>query len=110
MPEAQYNLGSIYLDGLGVVQNFSKAFSNFLLSAENGFEMSQYKLSLMFLNGWGTDKDKIKAFMWVNIAASKNHEQSIKKRDELLKILSIKDVQRGQELSLACFEKKLKNC
>ena len=29
---------------------------------------------------------------------------------ELLKTLSIKDVQRGQELSLACFEKKLKNC
>ena len=110
MPEAQYNLGSIYLDGLGVVQNFSKAFSNFLLSAENGFEMSQYKLSLMFLNGWGTNADKIKAFMWVNIAASRNHEKSIKKRDELLKILSIKDVQRGQELSLACFEKKLINC
>ena len=63
MPEAQYNLGSIYLDGLGVVQNFSKAFSNFLLSAENGFEMSQYKLSLMFLNGWGTDTDKIKALI-----------------------------------------------
>ena len=110
MGEAQYNLGSIYLDGLGVVQNFSKAFSNFLLSAENGFEMSQYKLSLMFLNGWGTDIDKIKAFMWVNIASSRNHEQSIKKRDELLKILSTKDVQKGQELSLVCFEKKLKNC
>ena len=72
--------------------------------------MSRYRLSLMFLNGWGTDRAKIKAFMWVNIAASRNHEQSIKKRDELLKILSTKDVQRGQELSLACFEKKLKNC
>ena len=48
--------------------------------------------------------------MWVNIAASRNHEPSIKKRDELLKILSTKDVQKGQELSLACFEKKLKNC
>ena len=34
-----------------------------LLSAENGFEMSQYKLSFMFLNGWGTDADKIKAFI-----------------------------------------------
>ena len=80
------------------------------MSAENGFVKSQHKLSIMFLNGWGIEKDKIKAFMWVNIAASRNHEKSIKKRNELLKILSIKDVQRGQELSLACFEKKLKNC
>ncbi len=92
------------------MQNFKKAFINYLLSAEKGLEMSQYKLSLMFLNGWGTEVDKIKAFMWANIAASKNHEKAIIKRDELLKILSSKDVERGQDLSLACFEKKLKNC
>ncbi len=104
MPEAQYNLGSIYLDGSGVVQNFSKAFSNFLLSAENGFEMSQYKLSLMFLNGWGTDTDKIKAFMWINIAASGNHEPSIKKRDELMKILC----KHSGGIKLLLLDKKLK--
>ena len=94
----------------GSSSNFKKAFANYLLSAEKGFEMSQYKLSLMFLNGGGTEVDKIKAFMWANIAASKRHEKSIIKRDELLKILSSEDIQRGQELSLVCFEKKLKNC
>ena len=110
VPEAQYNLGTIYFDGLGVVQNFKKAFNNYLMSAENGFAMSQYKLSLLFLNGWGIEKDKIKAFMWVNIAASLDHEKSIKKRDELLQSLSSKELKRGQDLSLVCFEKMLKNC
>ena len=64
----------------------------------------------MFLNGWGVEVDKIKAFMWANIAASKNHEKSIFKRDELLKILSSEDIKKGQELSLFCFQKKFKNC
>jgi len=108
--EAQYNLGTIYFDGLGVVQNFKKAFDNYLMSAENGFVMSQHKLSIMFLNGWGIEKDKIKAFMWVNIAASLNHEKSIEHRDEFLQSLSSKEIERGQDLSLACFEKMLKNC
>ena len=108
--EAQYNLGTIYFDGLGVVQNFKKAFDNYLMSAENGFVMSQHKLSIMFLNGWGVEKDKIKAFMWVNIAASLNHEKSIEQRDEFLQFLSSKEIERGQDLSLICFEKMLKNC
>ena len=110
LPEAQYNLASMYFDGVGVVQDFTKAFKYFLMSAENGLSISQYQLSEMYSNGWGVNKSTIKSFMWANISASQGHEESINKRNQLLSELKNEEIQKGQKLSLECFSKKLKNC
>lgn len=55
--EAQYNLGVMYLTGIGVGRNYQKALHLLTLSAHQGQIMARYQLGLMYLDGLGTAPD-----------------------------------------------------
>ena len=71
-PEADYYLGSMYLDGLYVKQDTETAFEYFLKAARAGHAVSQYNVSLMYLDGQGVQQNKEQFLFWTQKAAEQN--------------------------------------
>ena len=67
---AQYNLGIMYRNGRGVVQDYKEAVKWYRKSAEQGDAKAQSNLGFMYANGRGVIQDNVYAHMWFNIAAS----------------------------------------
>lgn len=71
--DAQYNVGLLYMKGLGVEKNSRTARQLFMAAAKQGQPDAQYNLGLMYYNGttvFRSDKD---AFLWWEKAAAQNH-------------------------------------
>jgi TPR repeat protein len=60
---AQYNLGVMYVKGLGVRQNYKEAVKWFKKAADQGHASAQNNLGVMYVKGQGVRQDKSKAKM-----------------------------------------------
>ncbi len=65
---AQFQLGSIYGEGLGVPQNFKESARWTKLSAEQGYTPAQFVLGVMYLNGSGLPKSSKDSMVWLRKA------------------------------------------
>ena len=110
LPEAQNNLASIFFEGIGVPQNFQKAFSWYKSAAINGIVLAQSRLAYLYYKGWGIKKDITLAHVWWNMAASLGHEDSKTRRDEVQKEMSKKEIESAQEISKKCLLSEYKDC
>ena len=54
--EAQFNLGAMYIGGMGVRKAYDKALHYFTLSAHQGHTLALYNLGQMHLNGLGAPR------------------------------------------------------
>ena len=59
-----YRIGKMHCYGLGIQQDYEKAFEWFLKSAKEGNKFAQYSLGNLYYYGNGTDKDLSHAFHW----------------------------------------------
>ena len=66
---AQYNLGFMHLEGLGVSKDSKEAFKWFRLAAEQRQGRAQHSLGVMYLQGSGVQRDPKEAFKWFRLAA-----------------------------------------
>ena len=73
---AQYNLGRMYGDGLGVPQDYAEAVKWYLKAAEQGDADAQNIIGFMYDKGQGVSQDYVQAYMWLNLAAKKGHEDA----------------------------------
>lgn len=67
--DAQFELGLIYAEGQGVIQNDVIAVSWYRKAAEQGYSPAQFNLGLMFAEGQGVAQDYIQAVHWFRKAA-----------------------------------------
>ena len=67
--QAQYNLGVMYMIGIGVVKDEVEAVEWFRKAADQGDALAQYNLGLMYDNGNGVVKDEVEAVKWYRKAA-----------------------------------------
>ncbi len=72
-PRAQYNLGRMYQDGIGVMQDCEKAASWLSKAAVQGDADAQYNLGMMYARGEGVQQDDWRALDWLRLAAEKGH-------------------------------------
>ena len=72
-PEAQFYLGTAYLEGIGVIKNNDMAFSFFQKSAVQNFVLAQYNLALMYANVYD---DLDEALFWIIKSASQGFAES----------------------------------
>ncbi len=72
LPEAQNNIGFMYLEGRGVAKDCQKAAEWFQKAAEQGYALAQYNLAVMYLNGSGVAKDYEKAYQLHEKASEQN--------------------------------------
>ncbi len=68
--EAQYELGFLYYNGMGVPQDYAEAVKWYRLAADQGLADAQHDLGVMYLDGQGVPQDYVLAHMWFNLAAS----------------------------------------
>ena len=66
---AQYNLGIMYNNGEGVLQDYKEAVKWYRLAAEQGYAKSQYNLGNMYRGGEGVPQDYKEAMKWYRLAA-----------------------------------------
>jgi TPR repeat protein len=67
--DAQNNLGGIFYNGLGVVQNYAEALKWWRLSAQQGNASAQTAIGDMYRDGLGTPKNDDEAFKWFQLSA-----------------------------------------
>lgn len=67
-----YELGEMYLDGLGTAKNYTKAIQKFEEAANLGNAKSQYQLGKIYFEGKITKKDYKKSLYWFDRANNKN--------------------------------------
>lgn len=67
-PNAQYNLGRLYLDGSGVERDQRQAARWFNLAAEKGHRAAQALLGQLLVNGQGVPRQRARGLMWLTLA------------------------------------------
>lgn len=70
---AQAGLGSMYAQGKGVRQDYSKAFYWYQKSADQGLSGAQVTLGIAYNQGEGVRQDNSKALYWLRKAADQNN-------------------------------------
>ncbi len=68
---AQYKLASLYKDGQGIEQDYSKAFCLFKQSADNGNVNAMFATAMCYKNGEGTQQDYANALKYFTAASKK---------------------------------------
>jgi hypothetical protein len=108
--EAQYNLGVMYKQGHGVIQDYKAAFKWFRKAAEQGHASAQYILGVSYGTGRGVPEDYIRAHMWSNIAASNGKKDGAKSRDIFTELMTPGDISKAQDMARECVAKDYKDC
>ena len=71
--KAQNNLGTMYDNGRGVIQDDKEAVKLYRLAAEQGIAYAQINLGLMYANGEGVLQDDKEAVKWYRLAAEQGN-------------------------------------
>ena len=71
--KANYNLGIMYREGLGVEKNDVQSLIHFIEAAENGHMLGNYAVGLAFLMGKGSNVDAEAAIHYFSEAALLGH-------------------------------------
>ncbi|KAG0291394.1 hypothetical protein BGZ96_005230, partial [Linnemannia gamsii] len=70
---AQYSLGSLYLRGSGVPQDYSLAMEWFLKASDQGHIEAQYRMGYLYQQGYGVPHDYVQAMTWYLKAAEEGY-------------------------------------
>ena len=71
--EAQCDLGSMLLNGLGVAKDAVQAAVWFRPGADQGLAVAQFNLALRYLHGTGVEQDDDEAVAWLLLATAQGY-------------------------------------
>jgi TPR repeat protein len=72
--KAQYNLGVLYQNGLGVTQDYLTATKYYQLAADSGYDPARLALGSMYLEGIGVAKDEAAAAQLFRLVETRSQE------------------------------------
>ncbi len=72
--EAEFDLGLLYAQGLGVRRDLTEAARWYRKSADQGNAEAQFALGQMYSRGWGVPRDDADAIRWLQMANSVDSE------------------------------------
>lgn len=94
---AQIMLGTLFMDGKGVEQDFDEARKWFSMAAQQGNVNAQYNMGIMCYNGDGGEQDDVEAYKWFAIAAkngSRPASRQLKPLSRKMPVDAYKEAQR----------------
>jgi TPR repeat protein len=99
--EAQFNLGSLYYQGLGVSQDYKEAVKWLLKAAEQGHIFSQATLGTVYAEGVQgvVPKEPPRALMWYIKAAAQGDMEALEFRDNLANRMTPDQIKEAQKLA-----------
>lgn len=83
-PEAQYEVGLMFANGIGVEQDFGQAVYWVRQSAERGFAAAQYLLATRYLAGEVIEQDDYQALCWLLKAGEQGNAKAMHKLGRFL--------------------------
>lgn len=102
---AQFNLGTMYANGHGVIQDRKEAAKWYRKAAEQGFAPAQDALGYMYGLGHGVIQDYVQAHAWFNVASANGDKNAQKGREIVAKEMTPEQIAKAQELAKVYFEK-----
>lgn len=103
--DAQYLMGTAYLEGRGIVQNFRGALEYFSKAADQGHLEAEYRVGIFKRDGLAGSRDREAAYVWLNIAAAQGHVDALASRERLTLAMTGEEIMRAQEASAQMHEK-----
>jgi TPR repeat protein len=83
-PNAQYIIGEMYYNGLGVKKDHAEAAIWIRKAAEQGLSEAQFVIGHMYYYGLGVKEDHAEALIWCRKAAAQGHIRAKLLRDKIL--------------------------
>ena len=102
---AQYNLGVMALNGIGVIADFDEALRWFHLAAENADTTAQFTLGVIYANGRGVAQDLTQAHMWFTVAAAGGAKSAAVNAVLFQEMLSVEQLEKSQSDARVLIEK-----
>lgn len=96
---AQLVMGTQYLEGRGVIQDFAAAAEWYRQAANQGDPEAMLYIGQMTEGGKGVDLDRVAAYVWLNLAAARGETRAEMGRERVRGQLSPEEVTRAQERS-----------
>jgi len=107
---AQSNLGVMYDNGEGVLQDDAEAVIWYRLAAEQGDAEAQNSIGVMYELGRSVLQNNVMAHMWYNIAAANGNKKSGEWRDEIAGLMTSADISKAQSMAKECMSSNYNNC
>ena len=104
-PEAQFNLGLYYFQGLGGDRNYAEAAKLFRGAAEQGHVMAANNLGAMNMDGRGIPRNLSEAWFWFAIVAHRGDQAGGVLRDLAASQMTRLQVEQARERFEAWVEK-----
>ena len=89
-PEAQYNLGIAYIEGIGVSYDPKRAAEYFETAAASGITEAAFNLGLIYENGLLGDTQPDEALLWYKTAADNGNIDARRAMEQLAKSMNVK--------------------
>jgi TPR repeat protein len=96
---AQYDMGVMYDNGLGVAQDYAEAAKWYRKAAEAGDLDGQRNLGLMYGLGRGVPQDYVQAHIWFNLAAAQGDAAAKFNRDKAAAMMTPAQIAEAQRLA-----------
>lgn len=97
--KAQFNLGMMYDEGLGVAENDVTAARWFRQSANQGNAHAQAFLGTMYARGKGVERNPAEAYAWLTLAAEQGIDPVKKAIEFLSENMTQDEIEQALELS-----------
>jgi len=107
---AQFMIGAMFNEGLGVAQDYVEAVRWYRLAAAQGNADAQHNLGVMFSEGIGVAQDFTRAHMWFNLVAVSGDKEAVKNRDLTAARMTPQQIAQAQQLARECAARNFKNC
>jgi len=100
-PEAQFNLSSLYYQGLGVPQDYREAVLWMRKSADQGHVFAQTTLGSLYAEGLHKviEKDLSQALMWYILAAGQGDMEAVQLRDTIAGTMTPTQIAEAQRMA-----------
>jgi TPR repeat protein len=107
---AQNNLGLMYDNGYGVLQDYAEAMKWSRLAAEQGNADAQWRIGIMYKLGQGVPQDFISSHMWYNISSANGNGSASDQRDEIASKMLPADISEAQRRATVCMASNYQDC
>ncbi len=98
-PEAQFNLGVLYINGRGVAKDVIEGIKWYRKAAEQGNARAQVSLGASYYAGSGVPKDYVEADKWINLASAQGLEGARQFLNMVEQDMTAEQIAEAQELA-----------
>ncbi|HRQ47265.1 MAG TPA: sel1 repeat family protein [Rhodocyclaceae bacterium] len=97
--EAMVQLGRLYRNGVGALQNYKLSSEWITRAAHSGDAEGMLELGRLYRDGIGFERDPTRAYVWLNRSAAALNSEAAYERDSLARRLTPEQVRAAQNLS-----------